>query len=268
MIVINYQMNNTYPLHKSLKKHLFIALGLGIWVYLFLVFTEPFDINKFNENEKLLLPIFGLLASISYCIPLLYQFRILEKNSWKIKNEVVFTLFVIILGSIVYFLFYKYFIAYNEPDTYNYFHYVKWIYIPALVIILPFLLIARFLLAKFFETPDTKITIKGKGQYDFINLKIEDLLFIQSSDNYVEINFIENDLTQKKLIRGTISEVEKTFDNLLKTHRSFLINPLHFKQFKIENKKLLVDLGFGFSIPVSRTLQNHVKAQLQTTTNK
>lgn len=261
-------MQKEYPLHKSLKNHLLIALGLGVWVYLFLVFSEPFDISRFNDDEKLLLPFYGFLASISYCLPLLYQFKITKNNSWLVKNEVIFTLFVTIFGSIINFLFYKLFIVYDEPHTYNYFHYVKWVYLPALVIILPFLLIARFLLAKLFSNSTKRITIRGKGQYDFINLKLEDLLFIQSSDNYIEVNFIENNITQKKLIRGTITEVEKSFENLLKPHRSFLINPIHFKQFKTESKKLFIDVGYGFSIPVSRTLQSTVKAQLQTATNR
>ncbi|WP_093869822.1 LytTR family DNA-binding domain-containing protein [Tenacibaculum sp. MAR_2010_89] len=54
----------------------------------------------------------------------------------------------------------------------------------------------------------------------------------------------------------------------MKTHRSFLINPNHFKQFKIENKKLYIDMGFGKKIPVSRNLQTSIKSKLPITTNK
>ena len=69
-------------------------------------------------------------------------------------------------------------------------------------------------------------------------------------------------------MRGTISDVEEAFSQLLKTHRSFLINPIHFKQFKTENKKLFIDLGLGIIIPVSRGLQTEIKSALQVTTNK
>ncbi|WP_416370326.1 LytTR family transcriptional regulator DNA-binding domain-containing protein [Tenacibaculum ovolyticum] len=55
---------------------------------------------------------------------------------------------------------------------------------------------------------------------------------------------------------------------MLKTHRSFLINPLHFKHFKTENKKLLIEVGFGYRIPVSRNLQASIKSELQIATNK
>lgn len=265
-------MEKIYPLHKNMNTHLWITVALSVWVYLFLFFSEPFDINRFTKEEKLfLLPFYGIIAGLSYLFPLYYQKKVLgNENSWKIKNELLFLVIAIFLGWVFNYIFYKILVAENEPGTYNIFHYLRWIYAPALLIILPFIIITRYIFAKLFEQKiiERKITIKGKGQHDFIQLKFDNLLFIQSSDNYIDIHYLEETSIHKKVIRGTITEIANNFPELLKIHRSFLINPSHFKQFKTENKKWYIDIGFGFLLPISRGLQTSVKEFFQFTTNK
>lgn len=265
-------MKKQYPFHKNLQNHFWIALGLSIWVFAFLYLSEPFDIHLFSASEKLtLLPVYGLIEGLCYAIPLLYQYRITKKQeTWFLKNEGIYLILVISLGTVINFLFYKYAVVPGEEDAYTYFEYTKLVYIPALTVILPFVIIARFIIGKFSEKIklEDQITIKGKGQYDFIHLHFHELLFVRSSDNYVEIYFFKEKEIEKKLVRRTISEVENSFPELLKTHRSFLINPIHFKQYHIENKKLFIDVGYKTHVPVSRGLQVAVKSKLQFTTNK
>jgi len=229
-------MRKHFPINTELKNHYWIALALGLWIVLFLYFSKPFGINDIPNNKLFfLLPFYGILQSISYCLPLFYQNnKLLKDINWTIKNELIFLGLIIVFAAILNFGFYKYFVVSNINYAFNFIEYLQLFYLPALTIVLPFIIISRLLLGKFSEknNAQAKITIKGKGQYDFINLKAEALVFIQSSDNYIEINFIENKVINKKLIRGTISEVEHTFPELLKTHRSYLINPTHFKQFK------------------------------------
>lgn len=265
-------MKKEYPLNKNIKNHLLLGITLCLWVFVFLFFAEPFDIHKFTTTEKLIfLPVYGVIQGICYCLPIWYQNKF--KNSvWRVKNELIFIVLMIVVGFGINFLFYKNIVAYNEPDTYEYYHYFKWIYAPALAIILPFIIIGRYVMGKFFEneikTDKKKIIIKGKGKYDLIILHMDELVFIHSSDNYVDVFFIEKNILKKKTLRETLSGLEKSFTFLMKTHRSFLINPNHFKQFKIENKKLYIDIGFGKKIPVSRNLQTSIKSKLPITTNK
>lgn len=264
-------MKKEYPINKNNLNHLWLALILCIWVFVFLFFAEPFDIHKFTITEKItFLPVYGIIQGVCYYLPIWYQNKF-NDSVWYVKNELTFILLMIGIGFVVNFLFYKNIVAYNESDTYEYYHYFKWIYAPALVIILPFIIIGRYVMGKFSEsevTTEKKIVIKGKGKYDLITLYIDDLIYIHSSDNYVDVFFIEKNILKKKTLRETISELEKSFTFLMKTHRSFLINPNHFKQFKIENKKLYIDVGYGKIIPVSRNLQTSIKSKLPITTNK
>lgn len=265
-------MKNQYPFHKNIQNHFWIALGLSIWVFVFLYFSEPFDIHRFSTTEKLtLLPIYGLIEGLCYVIPLVYQYRVTKRQkTWYFKNEGIYLMLVVGVGTLINYVFYKYAVVPGEEGVYSYVDYTKLVYLPALAIILPFVIIARFIIGKFSERIqlENQITIKGQGKYDFIQLNFHELVFVKSSDNYVEVYFFKGEAIEKKLVRSAISEIEKSFPELLKTHRSFLINPIHFKQYHIENKKLFVDLGYTTPIPVSRGLQVDVKSKLQLTTNE
>ena len=265
-------MKKKYTFHKNIQNHFWIALGLSIWVFVFLYFSEPFDIYRFSASEKLtLLPIYGLIEGLCYVVPLVYQYRITKRQKfWYFKNEGIYLVLVVCIGTLINYLFYKYAVVLGEEGVYSYFEYTKLVYLPGLTIILPFVIITRFIIGKFSERIqlEDQITIKGQGQYDFIQLDFHELLFVQSSDNYVEVYFFKGETIEKKLVRSAISEIEKSFPELIKTHRSFLINPIHFKQYHIENKKLFVDIGYTTHIPVSRGLQGDVKSKLQLATNK
>ena len=264
-------MNKRYPLHQKISYHFWIAIGLAIWVFVFLYLSEPFDIHKFSNTEKwTLLPLYGLIEGICYAIPLVYQSSVFKKNqNWHVSNELLFLIIVIILGALINFIFYKTAVVYNEEGTYSFWEYSRWVYLPGLAIILPFVIVSRFILGKFSERIqlDDQITIQGKGQSEFIHLKAADLVCISSADNYIEISFLEMGMLQKKVIRATLSEVHKKYPSFIKPHRSYLVNPLHFKQFKSVNKKLVLDLGNQVEVPVSRNLQSEMKRKFQLTTN-
>jgi len=265
-------MNKRYPLHPKISYHLWIAIGLTLWVFAFLSLSEPFDIHKFSTTEKwTLLPLYGIIEGLCYAAPLVYQQKVLKrKKGWGIGNELLFLGFIILLGLIINFVFYKLVVVQNDPDTYSFIEYSRWVYLPGLAIVLPFVVLSRFILGKFSERIELedRITIEGKGQSEFIHLKAADLVCIRSADNYIEISFLELGVVQKKVIRATLSEVHERYPNFVKPHRSYLVNPLHFKQFKTANKKLFLDLGNQLEVPVSRNLQSEVKSKFQLTTNK
>lgn len=265
-------MKSHYPLHKNIKNHLWIALGLAVWIFVFLYLSEPFEIYEFTTAEKwALLPIYGGIEGVCYAVPLWYQVKIIaNKGQWTVVNEIIFLLMVVVIGAVLNFLFYTNVVVYEDEIGYSFIEYAYYVYLPALAIILPFIAICRLIIGKLSQKIqlEDQITIQGKGSYDFIRLNFGELLFVRSADNYVEIHFVENNVLQKRLLRGTLSELQNSFPDLLKTHRSFLINPIHFKQFVNLDKKLLVDLGFESRIPVSRNLQSEVKNELLLATNK
>lgn len=116
------------------------------------------------------------------------------------------------------------------------------------------------------KTEAKKIEIKGEGNYEGLRLYFKDIICIQSSDNYIEVFYLNGKQVKKTLIKNKLSNIADDFPELLRTHRSYLINPYHFLQWKTEKGKLFVIVFHHIIIPVSRTYQNEVKSILNSTT--
>jgi hypothetical protein len=66
---IEQLFNKKHPFDPSVKHHLISALGLAIWIFVFLYFTEPLDISEFSSSEKLIyLPLYGVISAFCYFV--------------------------------------------------------------------------------------------------------------------------------------------------------------------------------------------------------
>ncbi|MBW1297350.1 LytTR family DNA-binding domain-containing protein [Aquimarina litoralis] len=264
-------MNIRFPFDPSIKHHLLIALGLAIWIFIFLYFTEPLDVNEFGPSEKLIyLPFYGIVGAICYISLLPIQQVLFKKNNdhWSLLQEIIFLSLFIILGLILSRSFYLYVVMHDEQNPYTLWYHLKRIYVPAVITILPIVIIGRWSFGKYKnkKLEDQKIEIKGAGNYESLRLFFNQILCIQSSDNYIEISYLDADQIKKQLIRNKLSSIASDFPELLQTHRSFLINPFHFKQWKTEKGKIGLLLTHHIEIPISKTYLPKVKDQLNSTT--
>lgn len=264
-------MTIKYPFDPSIKHHLLIALGLALWIFLFLYFTEPMDVNEFSSKEKLIyLPLYGLIVAVSYLCFLPFQNWLYKKSQlqWKLAHEFVFLFVFIIISMTFARLLYLYVIVYGEPNPYTLWYHITSIFLPALTVILPILIIGRFAFGKYKDKKleEQKIEIQGEGNYESLRLLQKDLICIQSSDNYVEVFYLDGTTLKKSLIRNTLSKVSESFPELLRTHRGFIINPFHFQSWKTEKGKHFLNLSQSIEAPISKTYLEDVKAQLHSTT--
>jgi len=260
-----------YPFDPSIKHHVIIALGLALWIFLFLYFTEPMDVNEFSDQEKLIyLPLYGLITGISYLCFLPFQNWLYKKNrlQWHLIHELLFLLVFVVISMTFARLLYLYVIVYGEPNPYTLGYHITSIFLPALTVILPILSIGRFAFGKYKDKKleEQKIEIQGEGNYESLRLLMNDLISIQSSDNYVEVFYLDGNELKKILIRNTLSKVADSFPHLLRTHRGFIINPFHFKSWKTEKGKQFLQLSQSIEVPISKTYLEDVKAQLLSTT--
>lgn len=127
--------------------------------------------------------------------------------------------------------------------------------------VLPIIIISRWSIGKYKEKnlEESKIEVKGTGQYEGLRLLLKNLIFIKSADNYVEVNYLEDGQIKKQLIRNKLSEVEKDLADLTRTHRSYLVNLSHFKQWKSGDRKLLLVLTHNLEVPVSQTFKTTIE---------
>jgi len=85
----------------------------------------------------------------------------------------------------------------------------------------------------------------------------ENLLYIESADNYISIWYLKNGQLKKQLVRTTLKETSNQLadTSVVRTHRSFMINIDKIKVLRREKENLFIELDYpGLKdIPVSKT---------------
>nr|WP_321223435.1 LytTR family DNA-binding domain-containing protein [uncultured Psychroserpens sp.] len=265
-------MTKKYPFDPSIKHHLLIALGLAVWIFMFLFFTEPLDVSDLNTTEKLTyLPGYGVIGAGLYLLVLPFQNWLFKRNStqWFLINEITLLLVFSIFSIVVIRFYYLIIIVDWHPNRYDFWYHLKSILLPALLTILPILIIGRYAFGKYKnkKLEQQKIEIQGEGNYESLRLLQDDLICIQSSDNYIEVFYLDGITLKKSIIRNTLSKVSETFPQFLRTHRSFIVNPFHFQSWKTEKGKHFLTLSQSLEIPVSKTYIDNIKSKLHFTTD-
>jgi hypothetical protein len=95
-----------------------------------------------------------------------------------------------------------------------------------------------------------------------LSVKKENLLYLESAENYVSICYVNKDKVSKYLLRDTLKKFEETFagTEIIRCHRSYMVN---FEKVKvIRRDRDGLNLGFDNplvgDIPVSKTYVNPV----------
>lgn len=119
------------------------------------------------------------------------------------------------------------------------------------------------------ENPDD-FTINSPGSIAFrdekgvlrISLSMYDLMYIESSDNYVLIHYTINDKIKRYLLRNTLKNLEKEFQrtNVVRCHRSYLVNLDRVKVLRRGKEGLFIELDAqgADDLPVSKSYQQKV----------
>lgn len=92
----------------------------------------------------------------------------------------------------------------------------------------------------------------GKDQ---VAVALEDLLYLESQDNYVAVTWMEGEARRAKLIRTSLKRLENTLDEplLLRCHRSFMVNLARVRGCRGNRHGLQLSLeGADRTLPVSR----------------
>lgn len=113
--------------------------------------------------------------------------------------------------------------------------------------------------------PDEKYEFDSKSMIPFldekgtmrISIKLEDILYIKGTDNYVTIYYNKNNEICKFLLRNTIKNLEQKFTNLpiTRCHRSFMVN---FDKIKVIRREkgghiLEIETNPPIEVPISKT---------------
>lgn len=265
-------MYRPYPFHPNIKNHLLIAFGLAVWIFCFLYFTEPLDVQELNAEEKLsFLPLYGLVGALCYLLGIPLQAYWFQRNQrhWPLLDEILLLVLFCCIAFVCARGVYLYVIVPYEPNPYTLAYFLFEIYIPAIVTILPIVILGRWAMGKYHQkqVEKVKIHIEGEGNYEGLRIFEEQLICINSADNYIEVHFKDGNRLKKQVIRNTLSAIANAHPKLLRTHRSYLINPIHFQSWQPENGRHIINMSEGIEVPVSKSFFEATKSHLQLAPN-
>lgn len=244
----------TLTLYKSWKVHIIIAVLISVWLVAFLVLIAPFDASDLSFSIRLwLMPFYGVISFLGYLVLFPFQNYLLGLNGkWSLGSEV---LFLICYNIIVCAGSYAYYVSDIINGDYPFNKFVIGVFVPIFFVLLSIIIFLRWFLFKEKAAPtDNKIFIKGENKLDSLYIDQSDLVSISAADNYIEVSYIHSDALHKKLIRTTLKTIAQNIPKLVQTHRSHLINPSHFVEWK-DSKTIIVH---ELEIPVTKTYKESV----------
>ncbi|WP_431122733.1 LytTR family transcriptional regulator DNA-binding domain-containing protein [Flagellimonas flava] len=243
--------NNLVQPSDAAKYHIWIAIVFSGWIYFFLVLIGPFDIFPLKMSRRLgaMLP-YALIFTAAYLIIIpLQKWLFKRQNKWSLVLEAssIVTIFIICL--IPTFIYYKSAFILGESAFLDFSLHM---YLPTTAVLIPALFFLRVL---FFQSllkrsnTFNKTMIVGNNRKDLLNVSFEDLICIRGADNYVEIYYLKDKNLQKKVMRLPLKKAHQFAPDLVKTHRSYLVNTHHFTNWNKDNSLALTCLD----VPVSET---------------
>jgi|GEM_PF-966409 len=80
--------------------------------------------------------------------------------------------------------------------------------------------------------PNTLISFKENANKTKLSLRLGDLLYVESSDNYVLIFYSNGNKIEKSVVRNTIKQLEQELTpyEIIRCHRSYMVNPINISR--------------------------------------
>jgi hypothetical protein len=201
--------------------------------------------------------IFGEILSMAFVYALIQRFFLQGQEDFMeiLRNTVRITAFIILLPYVIYWLYLSFKEKYNLLEKMS-------ITRPGNI-----------------ENPDERKNAVTWSMIPFrdekgilrFSVKQEDLLYLEAADNYVLIHYLDGDKQLKYMIRTTLKRIEQEFPskNLVRCHRSFMINIDHVRTIRKEKEGLIINFEspVNITVPISKTYLDVFIRRLSNTVN-
>ncbi len=109
-----------------------------------------------------------------------------------------------------------------------------------------------------------ELIIKSNIINEVFKIDINDVLYIQSNQNYISIYYLKENVVKRRLLRISLINALKqiTFDNIMQCHRSYIVNINCVEKITGNAQGLKLELKHNSVVPVSRSFVKEFKATL------
>ncbi len=235
-------LKESYPFNDDFKQNTRIIFAISLILFVLFFIFRPFDINMLDSQEKffliggLIVVIFlGLSINLLLIPAFLSNMHLFRK--WTVLKEIFWNIWIIFTIATGYFIYFKII----GHFSFSFYILVKVLILSAIPvsILIPYnrnrllrlhlqsaLELNRHLNEK--ANPLPKI-IHLRSDYDKDDLSVEadELLYIRSANNYIEVFWQDRKGIHSQMVRCTLKcaeEASSIYPYIFKCHRAFLVN--------------------------------------------
>lgn len=257
----------TYPQNYLIRYPFRGAFIAAAFCFVFLVIYLPFEIQPSNYSLSLeaTMAIYSLLITIPHVVIVLLLKRTRffgNLHRWNIVREAC-AIVIVLLGMGV-FIYFMGFIVESPENRWNFtslFSSIKIVFFTGIVLYSFFtalnfrLLFAAGVNASSFPTAPL-IHIHSQLKSEALSFKPDEFVYAKSDSNYVVFYLSQNGSIQKRMVRNSITEIERQLTGepaFFRTHRAFIVNleKVQRKKGNALGYKLSLE-GVEEDIPVAR----------------
>jgi L-cystine uptake protein TcyP (sodium:dicarboxylate symporter family) len=224
-------LSKPYPFEDSYGRRIFVSVIFGLFIGLFLLIFQPFDVSEIEHNNKpLFLFGFGFVTFLAMLItylgfPLVFK-KLYSAENWNVAKEIFHITSTIILISILNIVYSYIFCEYCN-DFYEdlsmiiFYSFLSVIGIGAFPVIFMILTYQNILLKRNIKNaekinqnlkktnfPQTNIiNIYSNNKKNMLSIESDKLIAIEANGNYINVYYSENGGSLKReTIRNTLKK--------------------------------------------------------------
>lgn len=269
------------------KPDMKIFLWVSLGIFLFILFFQPFTLEQFDFNNRLLVVAglggitFILMMLIRSFFPFIESTNVKQGQSYAVPG-LYSSLILLALGSVA-FAFYLRYVGFVEITFFVMFKVIFICLVPPVALRLcdAFREIRhqnQKLISHVEKTGTNEngtpidestqpIIFGSDNSTENLSLSTRDVVFIKSADNYVEVGYLQDDIIKTQLLRNTLKKIEeqlKPYPDFIRCHRICIVNIRHTENLENKNQNHWLNIpGYDEQIPVSRQYLLRVKESLQ-----
>jgi len=263
-----------FPRPKHSKQNVFWVFLIGVLCSIFILIFKPFNIenNTGTLYQDLLLFSLGILFSVSiyfwdFIIPQLFPKSF---KKWTLGRAISWYSLMMLFAGALMFLYKSYLGGFTD------FTFKEYLYVCGRVFLIS-ITVSFFVLGLISYLQKSKIASIASNEICFlkapnakeIQLYFNEILYIESDDNYVDIHLLKNGKRSKEVVRSSLKNVEDQLvyatSPIYRCHRKYLINFKYFEVMESSSRSMTIRLkGGDASIPVSKKYVAQIRGLLTT----
>ena len=263
-----------FPKPQRTRKNLLYVGLVGIGSSLIILLYKPFGIQNqtgewlvdvviFSLGIVFILAIWFMEWGVPAMLPRLFA-------RWSLGKAVLWYAWVMVFVGFVMFIYKNLWGGFQEFTTREFLMVLGRVLIIGLTVSFVVLGVWQYVNQRkiAFITSKETYTITGQNGQS-VQFVLQDILYIQSDDNYVDIHYLANGQRKKEVLRSSLKNVESQIVNplspVVRCHRQYLINLERFRIAKMTSRAMTLVLNDDQDeVPVSKKYIPILKQQLST----